>query len=132
MDKAIISWANDPTRRIILGLTIAFDGAIIEANRENPFDWRRDISTILKSVWASVDTEEKVKRAKVEYAKELSPAIKAGAKIHFLLNRNDELEYLTITDDDEQVEFTLDSSSKTLRKQIKEAVEAWNAGKHSK
>jgi hypothetical protein len=131
MDKTIISWANDPIRRIILGLTIALDGATEEACTANDFDWRRDISSILESVWWAVEYIAKNKQIKAKYAKELTPAIRENTKIYFDFDK-DRPTTLAITEDqDDGFEFPLDSTTQEkLRKSIKKGVETWKESKY--
>ena len=132
MDKTIISWANDPIRRIILGLTIALDGATEEAYTENNFDWRGDISSILESVWFAVEHIAKIKQIKAKYAKELTPAIRENTKIYFDFDK-DGPTMLAISNEeqDDGFEFPLDSTTQEkLRKSIKKGVETWKESKY--
>lgn len=121
------SFIEEPTRRIILGLTIALDGAIAESQGEEPHDYRPEISKLLKSVWKSLETKEKMKQFKIKYQEELSPCT-SNATVHFYQGvGSDWPRYFTIEDEDgETEEFTLDTTSpKTLRQSIIKSVEEW-------
>ena len=86
MRKVVSGWGSDPTRRIILGLNIALDGAIAEAECNFPFDFRNDISNLLQAVWCSIKDTEISRQLVKKYEKELAPAFDLGAKFFFLLD----------------------------------------------
>ena len=127
MGKIVSSWGEDPLRRMILGLNIALDGAIAEAEEENPFDYREDITALLESVWNSVKAREMSNQLIHKYENELTPVSALGAKMVFTTGQNDELDCLTIRKEDFEREFTLDpeASPDELRTTIKTAAETW-------
>lgn len=128
MKNCLDYFVEEPTRRIILGLTIALDGAIAESQGEEPHDYREEISKLLKSVWKSLETKEQMKQFKIKYKKELSPCT-SNATVHFYKGvGSDQPKYFVIEDENgEEEEVTLDTTSpKTIRQSIIKAVGEWS------
>ncbi len=128
MKKVVSGWGSDPTRRMIMGLTIALDGAIAEANEDNPFDFVIDIQKLLESVWDCVYEKEMNKHLRIKYEKELAQVTDLGAGCFFFSDKKHRPNAVVFDNINgfDRDNFPLDpTSDASLRKSLKTAADTW-------
>ncbi len=128
MKNVVSGWGGDPTHRMILGLTIALDGAIAESEEDHPYDYVKDIKNLLVAVWESVREKEMNNHLLSKYETELAPAIDLGVGMFFFSNEGHQPNSIAFDciNGFEMDNYDLDpTSEKTLRDSIKTAAESW-------
>ena len=128
MKNVVSGWGGDPTHRMILGLTIALDGAIAESEEDHPYNYVKDIQNLLASIWEAVRDKEINKQLRIKYEKELAPATDLNVGMFFYCNKEHQPNSVSFDNINgfETDNFDLDpASEETLRDSIKTAAEDW-------